>query len=195
MTVSGFGPGYGLREYEWKATASPFGPGYGLRDVEPDAPDVSRLQPAQDQAPVSPLAALPGSMMGASLAVSPAWLAFRRSLGISDATDAATAQSQVDALNRRAGLARGDLLERGKDQRQGIADNFETRGLLRSGARLRDQAKQQGGEGAALADLELTLAEQQAGLMAQVAQRQAERQRSGAEQALTVADRETVGGF
>ena len=192
--MSDQGPGYGLREHEWKATASSYGPGYGLRDFEDDPAD-QEPRPAPQFAPPAGLLGVPQSSTAASLAVSPAWLAFRRSLGIEDATDAATAQAKIDALNRRAGLARGDLVERGKDQRQGIADSYETRGLLRSGARLRDQAKQQGGEGAALADLELTLAEQQAQLMAQLAQRQAERQRTSAERALSVADRETVGGY
>lgn len=155
---------------------------YGLAPLDPLAPRTT--QPATHVAPAA-----------SSLAVSPAWLAFRRSLGIEDWVDVATAQAQIDALNRRAGLTRGDLLERGVDERQGIANSFETRGLLRSGARLRDQAKQQAGEGRALADIELGLAEQSAALMANLAGRQAERQRSSAEQGLTVAERETVGGY
>lgn len=131
----------------------------------------------------------------ASLAVSPAWLAFRRSLGIDDATDAVTAQAQVDALNRRAGLTRGDVLESGKQAREGIAGGFEARGLYRSGARLRDQSRQQADEGRALADIELTLAENVGGLVGGLAQRQAERQRKAADTALDVAYDETQRGY
>ena len=193
--MSDIGPGYGVRATEGQSN----GPGYGVRAYETDPQSGYGASLTTGAAPTG---AVPSATLGAgsatgasSLGVSPAWLAFRRSLGIEDATDAATAQSQIDALNRRAGLARGDTIEQGVEQRQGIADNFETRGLLRSGARLRDQSKQQAGEGRALADIELTLAEQQAALMAAVAQQQAGRQRSAAETALTVADRETQEGY
>jgi hypothetical protein len=124
--------------------------------------------------------------------VSPAWLAFRRALGIEDATDAATAQSQIDALHRRAGLTRGDLLDQGVKARQGIADSLESRGLFRSGERLKAQADQQAGEGRQLSDVEASLAEGVSALAAQAAQRQAERQRSAAEKGLDVAYNETI---
>lgn len=131
----------------------------------------------------------------ASLAVSPAWLAFRRSLGIQDAEDAASTQQQIDALNRRAGLQRGDLLEQGVQARQGIADSHEARGVFRSGARLTKQAEQQTGEGRALGQIEQGLAEGVSGLAQSLAQRRAERERRSAETGLDVAYGESQRGY
>ena len=131
----------------------------------------------------------------ASLAVDPAWLAFRRSLGVEDAADAATTQQQIDALNRRAGLQRGDLIEQGVQQRQGIADSHEARGLFRSGGRLKSQAQQQSGEGKALGQIEAGLAEGVSGLAQSLAQRRAERERRGAEQGLSTAATNATRGY
>ena len=142
-----------------------------------------------------PQAAAAPAAPKASLAVDPAWLAFRRSLGVEDAADAATTQQQIDALNRRAGLQRGDLLEQGVQQRQGIADSHESRGLFRSGARLKGQAQQQAGEGRALGQIEAGLAEGVSGLAQSLAQRRAERERRGAETGLNTAANQATRGY
>ena len=149
--------------------------------------DQERAAAAQQQAAPS----APDS----SLAVSPAFLAFRRAIGVQDSTDAATTQQQIDALNQRAGLQRGDLLEQGAKARQGIADSHEARGLFRSGERLKAQTEQQTGEGRALGGLESGLATDVAGLTAQLAQRRAERERQSAEQGLNTAADESVRGY
>ena len=151
--------------------------------------DQERAAAAQQQQ------AAPQQRPDASLAVSPAWLAFRRSLGIQDETDAASTQQQIDALNRRAGLQRGDLLEQGVKARQGIADSHEARGVFRSGARLKAQSEQQSGEGRALGQIEQGLAEGVSGLAAQLAQRRAERQRQMSETGLNVAYEESQRGY
>lgn len=147
--------------------------------------DQERAQAAQQAQP----AAAP------SLAVSPAWLAFRRSLGIEDATDAATTQQQVDALNQRAGISRADTLEQGVKARQGIGDSMEARGLFRSGERLKAQSEQQTGEAKQLSDMEANLSQSVAGLTQSLAQRRAERQRQSAETGLGTAYDESQRGY
>ena len=157
---------------------------------DPDG-DQERAQQAAQPAPAPQQAAAPQP----SLAVSPAWLAFRRSLGIEDATDAATTQQQVDALNQRAGIARADTLESGVKARQGIADSHEARGLFRSGARLKGQAEQQTGEAKALSDMEANLSQSVAGLTQSLAQRRAERERKTSEAGLDTAYNESQRGY
>ncbi len=127
-------------------------------------------------------AALPGGN-NAALGQSPAYLAFLRALGLSDATDTANNQVTIDALNRRAGLSLENLAASGAQQRQGISDSHESRGLYRSGARLRAQAGQQEGEARQGSAIAGGAADDTAALVADLAQRRAERQQKSAEMA------------
>lgn len=106
----------------------------------------------------------------ASLAQDPAYLAFMRQLEDDDASAAATTQTRVDALNGQLNTLLPDIARQGAQERQGIDNSFESRGVLRSGARLErlgDQAQTQAGREAQaragvagnVADLQAQLAE------------------------------------
>lgn len=184
--MSDQGPGYGLREDAWKQSASPYGPGYGLR--EPEAAPLGSDAPA---AAPSPLIAAPQAGLG----MDPAHLAFLRAIGLQDFADSTNNQLAVDALNRRAGMSLQDLAAQGADARQGIADSAETRGLYRSGARLRAQTKQQEGEARQASGIVGGTADQTASLIGELAQRRAANERERAEKSFESASRVVGGGL
>lgn len=172
---------------------SDFGPGYGLRAYEEEpVPATSGYYGAPAPAAVAPTSL---SVPTAGLGVDPAHLAFLRALGLQDFTDSTSAQLAVDALNRRAGMSLEDLKAQGADQRQGIADSHEARGLWRSGGRLRAQSKQEEAEARQAAGIMAGTADQTAGLIAELAQRRAASERSRAEQSLATADRVVGSGY
>lgn len=116
-----------------------------------------------------------------SLGEDPAHLAFLRAVGL-DSTDATNNQLRIDALNRRAGLDLESLKTQGAQQQENIAGGFEARGLYRSGERLRSQARQQEGQAQQEGQITGNAADQTAALVAELAQRRADRQGSQAEQ-------------
>lgn len=128
-----------------------------------------------------------------ALAQDPAHLAFLRALGLEDQEDAATTQQNVDAMNRRAGLALTDLAESGIRSRQQIADSREARGLWRSGERLRAQSDQQAQEARQASQISAGVATDTAALTQQLAQRRAERERRRAEVGFSTAGNTVAG--
>lgn len=118
------------------------------------------------------------------LGTSAAYLAFMRALGLDQANDAIEAQSAIDSLNRRAGLARADIASQGVRQRQNISDDAETRGVWRSGARLRRQAEQRVDEGRQTGALEYGAGDDIGRLTEQLAERRLKRSRDTAERQL-----------
>ncbi len=69
----------------------------------------------------------------------PSYLAFMRELGASEADAQAEAASAIARLRGRISDLRPAYDERLKRGMQGIGEDFENRGLLRSGRRLEDQ--------------------------------------------------------
>lgn len=190
------GPGYGLRDYEWRATASSNGPGYGLHEYDygPESLVADSYGTPTTTAEPAPLLSAPAAPQ-AGLGVDPAHLAFLRALGLSELTDATSNQVAIDALNRRAGMSLQDVASQGATARQGIADSHEARGLYRSGERLRAQSAQQEGEARQSAGIVSDTADQTSALIAQLAQRRAADERERAENAYTTADRVVGGGY
>lgn len=128
------------------------------------------------------------------LGTSPAYLAFLRALGLDQATDSIEAQSAIDALNRRAGLARADIAAQGTRQRQNISDDAEVRGVWRSGARLRRQADQRADEGRQTSAVEYGAGEDIGELTQRLAERRLQRTREQSERALDTTYDSIAGG-
>lgn len=161
---------------------------YDTGNILPPTPaGPSPLYAPTEGAAADPYAAAASGPAG-SLGQSGAYLAFLRALGLDDAKDATGNQVRIDALNRRAGLAIENNASQGAQQRQGIADSAETRGLFRSGARLRAQAGQEEGQARQQSGIINETADQTAGLIADMAQRRAERQQELAEKSYGAAD-------
>lgn len=122
-----------------------------------------------------------------TLAADPAYLAYLRSLGISDALDEAQG---VDQQNRiRQGLSNSlyDIGQAGTLQREGISGTAESRGIYRSGehelALARQRADQARNESKAREGATRSVAD----LLTQIARNKAARARGGAEQAIGTA--------
>jgi hypothetical protein len=160
--VSTIGPGYGVRRYEEPQSNN---------GMAPTASDGLTPLP-----PPSPLAILPGQ--------SAAYLAFLRALGLNEGEDIASTQRAIDTMNARAGLTQADLADQAGYAQENVAASYENRGLLRSGSRLRDQARTSASYGRQMAGNELDLAMNADNLVSQLASRRAENERKRAEQAM-----------
>lgn len=126
--------------------------------------------------------------MADALGQSPAYLAYLRSLGVTDANDAAGTQTGVDTVQRRTATMLPRIAEQGAISREGISGNYESRGLYRSGQHEVSLARQRAGEGQQVGDLQSGGADQIALLQATLVQQRAARQRQLVEQALNAAN-------
>lgn len=136
------------------APGEPYGAGANPWN-EPSNAAVSILpQAAPQAAPV--LAALPQL----TIANDPTYLSYLRSSGYNEDSARMLAARQVDQLKRRVSMAIPGIQEAGIEQRRGIGNSFEARGVFASGERLRQQALQQRGETSQIAALQGGLADQ-----------------------------------
>jgi hypothetical protein len=101
-----------------------------------------RFAAAMGIRPAAPAAA-PAPLPQLSLETSPSYLAYLRSIGLREEDARATAARQQERVLRDVAAAVPDIQERGIETRRGIGEGFETRGVFRSGERLRKQALQQ----------------------------------------------------
>lgn len=138
------------------APGEPYGAGANPWN-EPSNAAVSILpQAAPPQAAPPMLAALPQL----TIANDPTYLSYLRSSGYNEDSARMLAARQVDQLKRRVSMAIPGIQEAGIEQRRGIGNSFEARGVFASGERLRQQALQQRAETSQIAGLQGGLADQ-----------------------------------
>lgn len=126
--------------------------------------------------PVAPSAPAP------TLADSPTYQAFLRSLGLEESQSRTSTQDRVDALNRELNRSIPEIQQAGDYTRQGISGNLESRGLFRSGELEQALARQRGAEGQQISTMQGSTADQVGILQNDLARRIAdiERRRSDA---------------
>lgn len=122
--------------------------------VRPSNSAVSILPTA---APVAAPQLAPLPQLG--IANDPVYLSYLRSTGYDEDSARMLAARQVDQMKRRVSMAIPGIQEQGIEQRRGIGNSFESRGVFRSGERLRQQALQQRGETSQIAGLQGELAD------------------------------------
>lgn len=122
----------------------------------------------------------------------PAYLAFLRAQGMEETEAVGEAQSRISALRRGLNLRLPDYEEREKRGMEGVGEDYENRGLFRSGARLvaqqrlandtqQDKLNDTLGTNEAVADIERNMA----GTIARIRRDRAEKElsyRTGMEQ-------------
>ena len=76
----------------------------------------------------------------------PTYLQYLRALGLQEETARAVALRNMAAIGRQVQTATPEIARLGIIQRRQIGDNFEARGVFRSGTRQKRQAEQAAGE-------------------------------------------------
>jgi hypothetical protein len=123
----------------------------------------SGLLPGSDShapAPVAPAAAptaaapMPIGASGA-LAQDPSYLAFLRASGLSQAIAVNNADRQRNDINTALGIANDDLSANGEQERRGISNSQEDRGVYRSGQTLSRMSDQETGQARRKSAIEL----------------------------------------
>jgi hypothetical protein len=111
----------------------------------------------------------------------PSYLNLMSQLGLAESQSRVRAGEAITRAKLEGAIAAPRIGEQGVETRRGINNNWEGRGLFRSGARLRDLAIQQRGETQRLGDLERGTANRVAGIntelddqISQLAQKRAE---------------------
>lgn len=99
----------------------------------------------------------------------PSYLALLAQLGLEEQRIRNQATESVTRAKTDAAIAAPRIQEQGVETRRGINNNWEGRGLYRSGARLRDLAIQERGQTQRLADLERGTANRISGIGSELA--------------------------
>lgn len=137
----------------------------------------------QTQAPPgAPAAPAPNTLYS-----DPGFLAFLRSSDLGLETAASKVAQQQDALRRALGMSTTQLQDQGGQERQGIANSFESRGVFRSGMNAVKQAEQEQRQAQAISANQAQTAGQVADLSASLADKVAEQQRLASEKGYGVA--------
>lgn len=126
-------------------------------------------------------------MTTGSLAQSPSYLAFLRSVGVADGEDAAVTQYGADRVQRRTARALPRLGELGGRAREQISNSHESRGLFRSGQHEVALGRQRSDEAYATTSLQDDTSDDVRAMQMELARRRAERQRGLAEAGLGAA--------
>lgn len=97
-------------------------------------------------------------------ATDPSYQALLAQYGLSESLNRNTADQQKAQAGRQAATTIPRIQEQGIEQRRNIGLNAESRGMWRSGQRLRDLSLQQRGESQRLSDVNTGLADRMAGI-------------------------------
>lgn len=122
-----------------------------------------------------------------ALGQDPAYLAFLRALGIEKADLNQSAEDRIAVINREIARRLPDILQAGIYSREGIDNNFESRGVYRSGAHEVALGRERADEARQTSALQGAAADQVFLIRQELARRQAEADRRGADQSLTSA--------
>lgn len=122
-----------------------------------------------------------------ALGQDPAYLAFLRALGIEKADLNQSAEERIRVINNEIARRLPDILQQGIYAREGIDNNFESRGVFRSGHRLTSLARERADEGQQISSLQGAAADQIFLIKQELARRLGEADRRAAEQSLTSA--------
>lgn len=115
----------------------------------------------------------------------PSILAFLRAAGYAGEAATADVARRRNDIENALGLSIADLDARGEQARRGISGNFESRGVFKSGAHLRDQAEQEATQGRQAGALEQQAASQIGNLTSSLTQQIAQNQQRAQELAVT----------
>lgn len=113
-------------------------------------------------------------------------LAYMRALGFEEADAQREVAGKIEQTQQKFAMEKPRVLDQGKQQREGIAGGFESRGLLKSGAYATANARALGDEQHQLGTMTAGLAEDVGGLESQLAQQIASMRRQQAERLLAV---------
>lgn len=127
------------------------------------------------------------------LAANPAYLAFVRELGISDAEAASDLTTSTEAIGRQLTRRLPRLADAGVRQREQVSGSYESRGLLHSGQHEIALARQRGDEASGVSDIVEGGVDQVASLQSALARRRADSARRAAAGALSFAGPAYVG--
>lgn len=157
-----------------------------LNSLGPDSSFAGAPAPTSTAAPAPtapPANYLP--MVESPIYGDPAMLAFIRSSGLANDVASADVARRTDNYNRALGIATDDINAQGERSRRGIAGNYESRGVYRSGAQLRAQSEQEADQARRLGAARLSTADAIGGLQSQLLQTIANNQQRAAELGLT----------
>lgn len=175
---------------------------YGYNGAIVDQPDqasidkwnqgIADAQAAQDPGPVyddSGSGSGSGSGGGAprppwDFNADPAYQSYLAALGVTDEQARRTGANRIAEVDQQLNSTLPRIAERGIEQRRQIGEGYATRGVFRSGARLRDVALQQRAENYAVSDAASAAARQKAGLTDAMQTQIAQLARDRAEKAL-----------
>lgn len=114
------------------------------------------------------------------------YLAYLRAIGLEEGAARGVAAQQTSAIQRQVSAALPEINRQGLMRRERIGQGAETRGVFRSGARLKNQAEDQANEQYRVGGMLGQLADRTAGLQADLgynlsnlARQRAERQAAG----------------
>lgn len=142
--------------------------------AEPAAPAPTLTQPpTNDLGLAIPVTGAPAPTTPRSLSEDPAYLAYLNALGFQRSEAERVAATKTAALKDRAAFTAPRIQEEGVRADEGVRQNYEDRGLLQSGARLRDQARTSADTQYRLGSLELGLQEDIGDVEAQLAAQRA----------------------
>lgn len=116
----------------------------------------------------------------------PTVLAYMRALGFEESDAERKVAGQREQAEQRYAMDKPRVLTQGIEDREDIAEGYESRGLLRSGAFAKDDAGQRADEQNRLAGMQIDLTEGVAGLESDLAARIAAGRREMAERLLAV---------
>lgn len=128
-----------------------------------------------------------------SLYRDPAFLAFLRSSDLGLETAAQDVARKQAAYQQALALAVPTMQDQGKQERQGIDNNFEARGVYRSGQREVQNAAQEVRQANAISGAQASTAENIGSLQSSLAERVAEQQRMAAEKGFSTAQQQELG--
>lgn len=158
-----------------------------MSGLMPGTPDYGQgataSTPAHAPAPVAPQNWLP--MVQSPIYGDPSMLAFMRASGLSNEIAAADVARDTSATQRALGIATDDLGIRGEQERRGISNNQEDRGVFRSGQTLTRTAEQEGAQARQLGAMQDAAANRVSGLQSGLLAKIAANQQSAAEAGLT----------
>lgn len=152
---------------------------------------IDNARAAQDPGPVDDGSGS-GSGSGSGGAVRPPWdfnadpayQSYLAALGVTDEQARRQGANRISEVDQQLNSSLPRIAERGIEQRRQIGEGYATRGVFRSGARLRDVALQQRAENYAVSDAASAAARQKAGITDAMQSQIAQLARDRAEKAL-----------
>lgn len=127
-----------------------------------------------------------------ALASDPAYLAFLRASGLSGSIATADADRRRNDINIALGIGTDDLNASGEQERRGISDSQEDRGVYRSGQTLRRLGEQEASQGRRRSAIELAASGQLGDIESNLLQTLAGNEVRGAELGLSLSGDRTL---